>query len=374
MTIELTFENVCIAHMIYWEKERIAWVLQLVAVHVCTYVWIHVYSYLCVCWYCAHDLLRKPPEGMAWARGTAGSWLAWVTYIWVLSRMNESHTYQWCHAWMSHIWSACAAVPSREPQEKVLWATYCNILQHTATWMSHTWLACVPVPSREPQEKIYRLLLQHTLPHTLCHTLQHSQPVPSREPQKKNLWARGAVGSWLRLDWIRRIYCRDKVEGSMALDSRAYFIHHRVARVDTVLQCVAACCSVLQCIAIDAYVILHRVALDDIVLQRVAACCSVLKRITACCSVVRCVAMCCSVLQLTPMLFTTMLLALTMYCRVCCDWRLCYSPPYFSRRHYVDCNKCCSVSQCVVVFYNALQCIAACCSVLQCVIAVCYSV
>ena len=48
------------------------------------------------------------------------------------------------------------------------------------------------------------------------------------------------------------------------------------AACGSVLQCVAACCSVLQC---------------------VATCCSVLQCVAACCSVLQCVAACCSVLR-----------------------------------------------------------------------------
>ena len=43
------------------------------------------------------------------------------------------------------------------------------------------------------------------------------------------------------------------------------------------LQCVAMCCSVLQCAA--------------------AVCCSVLQCVAVCCNVLQCAAMCCSVLQ-----------------------------------------------------------------------------
>ena len=52
--------------------------------------------------------------------------------------------------------------------------------------------------------------------------------------------------------------------------------------------CVAVCCSVLQCVAVCCSV-----------LQCVAVCCSVLQCIAVCCSVLQCVAVCCSVLQCT---------------------------------------------------------------------------
>ena len=52
------------------------------------------------------------------------------------------------------------------------------------------------------------------------------------------------------------------------------------------LQCDVACCSVLQ-----------RVAACCSVLQCDVVCCSVFQRVAACCSVLQCVAVCCSVLQ-----------------------------------------------------------------------------
>ena len=54
----------------------------------------------------------------------------------------------------------------------------------------------------------------------------------------------------------------------------------------SVLQRVAACCSMLQ-----------RVAACCSMSQRVAACRSMLQHVAACCSVLQCVAACCSVLQ-----------------------------------------------------------------------------
>jgi len=66
-----------------------------------------------------------------------------------------------------------------------------------------------------------------------------------------------------------------------------------------VLQCVAVCCSVLQCVL---WYILHRCATFDQyrALQCVAECCSVWQCVTMCCSVLQCVAVfavCGSVLQ-----------------------------------------------------------------------------
>ena len=54
-----------------------------------------------------------------------------------------------------------------------------------------------------------------------------------------------------------------------------------------VLQCVAVCCSVLQCVANGGKPYRRRMGMGRLVLQYVAACCSMLQ----------CCAMCCSVLQ-----------------------------------------------------------------------------
>ena len=51
----------------------------------------------------------------------------------------------------------------------------------------------------------------------------------------------------------------------------------------SVLQCVAVCCIMLQCVAVCCSV-----------LRCVAVCCSVLQCVAVCCSVLQCVAVCCS--------------------------------------------------------------------------------
>jgi len=93
-----------------------------------------------------------------------------------------------------------------------------------------------------------------------------------------------------------------------------------------VLQCVAVCCSVLQCVAAlwAAGVLWHD-----------PACCSVLQRVAVCCSVWQRIAVCCKV-------FTSL----------CSAWAVSQS----------------SVLQCVAVrrsVLQMLQCVAVCCSVLQ---------
>ena len=88
------------------------------------------------------------------------------------------------------------------------------------------------------------------------------------------------------------------------------------------LQCVAVCCSELQC-AQQNMQQLHQV---DI--------------LAVCCSVLRCVAVCCSVLQ-------------------CVQQNM-------QQLHQVDILAvCCSVLQCVVVCCSVLQCVAVCHDILN---------
>jgi len=62
-----------------------------------------------------------------------------------------------------------------------------------------------------------------------------------------------------------------------------------------VLQCVAVCCSVLQCDDDGEDVEWRQLCCSA--LQCVTLCCSVLQCVAVCCSVLQCVAVCCSVLQ-----------------------------------------------------------------------------
>jgi len=99
-----------------------------------------------------------------------------------------------------------------------------------------------------------------------------------------------------------------------------------------VLQCVAACCSVLQCVAVP-YVIDSNVKCDLYMKNRIhVICCIVILFVEILsCSVLQCVAVCCSMLQCVAVL---------------------------------HCNAmCCSVLQCVALCCSVLQCVAVCCSV-----------
>ena len=120
------------------------------------------------------------------------------------------------------------------------------------------------------------------------------------------------------------------------------------------LQCVAVCCSVLQCVTKQSTTTRHTRPVTNLkssvthqksVLQCVAVWCSVLQCVAVCCSVLQCVVVYCNVLQCVA---------------VCCSVLQSVA-------------ECCSVLQCAAVCCSVLRCVAVCCSVLQCV-AVCCSV
>jgi len=136
-----------------------------------------------------------------------------------------------------------------------------------------------------------------------------------------------------------------------------------------VLQCVAVCCSVLQCVA-------EHTPSTNYWAQPLYVCRSV------CCSVLQCVAVCCRTHSIDKLL-SAALLCVSQYVlqcvAVCCS--VCYN--------VLQCAAgCCRVLQCVAVYCILLQdtlhrqtsaahkcdlydyaamCVAVCCSVLQCV-------
>jgi len=131
------------------------------------------------------------------------------------------------------------------------------------------------------------------------------------------------------------------------------------------LQCVAACCGVLQRVAVYCSVqcaavscsVLHFVVVCcrvsmcvevySMVLQCVAVCCNVLQRSALRCSVSQCFAVCCYVLQCAA---------------VCCSVLQFFA---VCRRVLHCAAVCCIVLQCAAVCCSVLQCTAVCCSVLQ---------
>jgi len=70
-----------------------------------------------------------------------------------------------------------------------------------------------------------------------------------------------------------------------------------------VLQCVVACCTVLQCVALHVRIGFKErcSSLSVLALRRCVCvacmCCSVLQCVAVCCSVLQCVAVCCIMLQ-----------------------------------------------------------------------------
>jgi len=146
-------------------------------------------------------------------------------------------------------------------------------------------------------------------------------------------------------------------------------------------QCVAVCCSVMQCVAVPLFWVLCHFTRGSM-LQCVAVCCSVLQCLccvycatshgvldcfhSECCSVLQCVAVCCSVLPCVA---------------VCCSMLRCVEVPLFVCTvplHTVcltvfiqSVAVCCRVLQCLCSGYCATSHLAVCCSVLQCVAVCC---
>jgi len=146
-----------------------------------------------------------------------------------------------------------------------------------------------------------------------------------------------------------------------------------------VLQCVGVCCSV--CVS------------SNVAVEMSPVCCSVLQSIAASCSVLQCVAVCCSVcaspnfcscksknwfasvLQCLPCGFVSVLQCVA----VCCSVLQCvavYAPPQISAKWVRECVAVSAVwvRECVAVccsflqrwqrgLVRVLQCVAVCCSV-----------
>jgi len=118
----------------------------------------------------------------------------------------------------------------------------------------------------------------------------------------------------------------------------------------------AVCCSVLQCVAMLQGATGAISASNNGVHNKVtsAVCCSVLQRVAVCCSVLQCAAVCCNVLVCVA---------------VCHRHNQRLYPRRWHRSHastMLQCVAvCCSVLQCVAVCCSVLQRVAACCSVPQ---------
>ena len=147
-------------------------------------------------------------------------WMSHVSYEWVVSYVNESFLIWISHVSysrvMSHIHESCliwiqAGLTPRHPSPNTLHhtASHCSTLQHTDT---------------------QRALLQHPASH--CSKLQHT-----------NTQCRNVPAFCLRGPKIQEIFG--------PRDFWSSFLWHKMARRSGVeCQCVAVCCSVMQCDAV----------------------------------------------------------------------------------------------------------------------------
>jgi len=143
-------------------------------------------------------------------------------------------------------------------------------------------------------------------------------------------------------------------------------------------QCVAMCCSVLQCVAVCCTV-LHCVALCCSVLQCIAVCCSVLQCVAVCCSELQCVAVCCSMFAMREtdtgiMTGSLNLVPAKTFWSPFCIFSIFASRSasgsmsvLFSTTNKWFINISPTTCMCVAVCCSVLRCVAVCCSVLQCV-------
>ena len=100
---------------------------------------------------------------------------------------------------------------------------------------------------------------------------------------------------------------------------------------DSLILCVAVCCSVLQCVAL---------------------CCSAISRWftdAVCCSALQCVAVCCSMLQCVGVRYLDDSLILCV--AVCCSELHCTAARYLDASPMLCVVACCSMLQCVAVRY-----------------------
>ena len=70
-----------------------------------------------------------------------------------------------------------------------------------------------------------------------------------------------------------------------------------INQLHAVMQCVAVCCSVLQCVAVNYRMCDLLIGAKRGSMKIALMFCSVLKFVVVSCSVLQCVAVCCSVLQ-----------------------------------------------------------------------------
>jgi len=136
------------------------------------------------------------------------------------------------------------------------------------------------------------------------------------------------------------------------------------------LQCVAACSSLLQCVVLQcvAFTSISNLSLPPPMSQCVEVC---LLCVAVCCSVLQCVAVCCSVLQCVILqVFESRLIPTCLLCHLCC-----------SALHCICCALQCVVLQFIAVASDSivsllspvlqcdalyLLCVAVCCVTICC--------
>jgi len=184
---------------------------------------------------------------------------------------------------------------------------YCNTVQHSATQcnsLQHTATRCNA--------------LQHTATHT-CRKLAGSSARANRDGASiHHLCVLQCVAACCSVLQRVAVCCSVRSEPIAIEPQSTTYVCCSES------QCVAVCCSVLKYVAMCAIRANRDGGLinNPHLLQCVAACCSVLQ----CCSELQCVAMCCSVLQCAA---------------VCCSVLQCVAV-------------CCSVLLCVAVCYSVL--------------------
>jgi len=181
--------------------------------------------------------------------------------------------------------------------------------------------------------------------------------------------------------------------GNLCFDrTLSYTVAGHVCVCFSLLQYVAVWCSVLQSftvILMTCALIAPRPILLQVVYTCVAACCSMLQCVTAycrsfavCCSVLQCVAVIlatCALIAPRPILLQVMQMCVAVCCSVlqcvaaCCSVLQCVAARHLGDYSVIAPRRilvqvmcvavCCSVLQCVAVCSSVLQCVAVCCSV-----------
>ena len=131
-----------------------------------------------------------------------------------------------------------------------------------------------------------------------------------------------------RCSWAQKVDTRSKITKSSERVTHEFWLIfwggvRAAACPHLALQCVAVCCSVLQCVVKspntqNEWPMSFAWYLEEVyeqppvrtqrcsVLQCVAVCCRVLQCVAVCCSVLQCVAVCCSALQSVAVCFSVL--------------------------------------------------------------------